>query len=338
MYCFLDPSRENHSQNLGHFSLSDLVGISPQMVDIKETIIKIAPRKANVLILGESGTGKELVAQAIHYLSNRRFGPLIKVNCAAIPESLFEAELFGYEEGAFTGAKKNGYPGKFLLSHQGTFFLDEIGELPLPLQAKLLRVLQEKTIEPLGSTKSISIDTRIIAATNANLSDLVKYGKFRADLYYRLNVVAIHLPALRERKEDLPLLINYFIKKFNREYGMQIKGITKEVLDIFMHYTWPGNIRELANVIETAFNFADGELITVNDLPQSLQWPSSQNPGSLRTLFGTASLNDILDNIEKNYIVYALQICQGNKVKTAELLGISRPCLYKKLIKYGLEK
>ncbi|AVX31042.1 regulatory protein, Fis family [Carboxydocella thermautotrophica] len=338
MYCFLDPSRENHSQNLGHFSLSDLVGISPQMVDIKETIIKIAPRKANVLILGESGTGKELVAQAIHYLSNRRFGPLIKVNCAAIPESLFEAELFGYEEGAFTGAKKNGYPGKFLLSHQGTFFLDEIGELPLPLQAKLLRVLQEKTIEPLGSTKSISIDTRIIAATNANLSDLVKYGKFRADLYYRLNVVAIHLPALRERKEDLPLLINYFIKKFNREYGMQIKGITKEVLDIFMHYTWPGNIRELANVIETAFNFADGELITVNDLPQSLQWPSSQNPSSLRTLFGTASLNDILDNIEKNYIVYALQICQGNKVKTAELLGISRPCLYKKLIKYGLEK
>lgn len=338
MYCFLDPSRENHSQNLGHFSLSDLVGISPQMVDIKETIIKIAPRKANVLILGESGTGKELVAQAIHYLSNRRFGPLIKVNCAAIPENLFEAELFGYEEGAFTGAKKNGYPGKFLLSHQGTFFLDEIAELPLPLQAKLLRVLQEKTIEPLGSTKSISIDTRIIAATNANLSDLVKYGKFRADLYYRLNVVAIHLPALRERKEDLPLLINYFIKKFNREYGMQIKGITKEVLDIFMHYTWPGNIRELANVIETAFNFADGELITVNDLPQSLQWPSSQNPGSLRTLFGTASLNDILDNIEKNYIMYALQICQGNKVKTAELLGISRPCLYKKLIKYGLEK
>lgn len=338
MYCFLDPSRENHGQNLGHFSLTDIVGISPQMVNIKETIAKIAPRKANVLILGETGTGKELVAQAVHFLSNRRFGPLVKVNCAAIPENLFEAELFGYEEGAFTGARKSGFPGKFLMSHQGTIFLDEIGELPLSLQAKLLRVIQEKTIEPLGSTKSISVDTRIIAATNNNLAELVKYGKFRSDLFYRLNVVVIHLPALRERKEDLPLLINYFINKFNREYSMQIKGVTKEVMKIFLQYSWPGNIRELANVLETAFNFAEGDLITSKDLPQTLQWPTTCNNSKQRTFFGTASLTDLLENIEKNYILYALETCQGNKVKTAELLGISRPCLYKKLVKYGLEK
>lgn len=324
-----------------------IIGQSQQIIELKETVRKIANRNSTVLIRGESGTGKELLAKAVHMSSNRRFGPFIKLNCAAIPENLLESELFGYVEGAFTGAKKGGQIGKFELADKGTLFLDEIGDMPAAMQAKLLRVLQEREVEPLGSGQPKRIDVRIVAATNVNLEEAIQAGKFRQDLYYRLNVINLYLPSLRERVEDLPLLVNSFMKKFNMEFGLEVTGIHPEVMKVFADYTWPGNIRELENVMERIFNIIDDSLITVNHLPlylvnngnndsntQQVPQLNMQNIVNNKAIDNT--LFNIVEKTEKEAIMQALKLSGGNKASAANILGISRQGLYKKLDKYGL--
>ncbi|MHB8984252.1 MAG: sigma-54 interaction domain-containing protein [Carboxydocellales bacterium] len=345
---------------VARYSLEQIIGNSVQLVDLKETVMKVAPRKSNILIRGESGTGKELLAHAVHSYSNRRFGPFVKVNCAAIPENLLESELFGYEDGAFTGTRKGGQIGKFELAHKGTIFLDEIGEMSPTMQAKLLRVIQEKVVERLGGGLPRSVDMRIVAATNVNLEELIKYAKFRADLYYRLNVVTLTMPPLRERKEDIDDLVSYFIEKYNHEFGLNILGITPQVRNLFNRYSWPGNIRELENVIERAFNLVDGQyilpkhlqehfieqlnwevpiedefpqIVDFNDINNSAQKKSDEH----KTMFGDKTLTDVMDQMEKELIIQALSYSNGIKARAAKLLGISRPNLYKKMIKYKLD-
>jgi transcriptional regulator with GAF, ATPase, and Fis domain len=246
-----------------------VLGVSPRMKEIARLLELVAPSEATVLLLGETGTGKELVAQAIH-LNSRRQGPFIVVNCAALPETLLESELFGHEKGAFTGAtaKKE---GRFLLAHQGTLFLDEIGELQPSTQAKILRVLQSRAFEPLGSTRPLKVDVRIIAATNRNLETMVQQGTFRDDLYYRLHVFPITLPPLRERLDDLPLLTDFFLKRFQEKYHCPVKRLSPEALQAFRRYSWPGNIRELENTLERGIILCQGEALTPSDLPPQLQ-------------------------------------------------------------------
>jgi len=238
------------------YSLDQIIGNSAKIKKMKEMIVKAAQTKSTVLIFGETGTGKELVAHAIHQQSRRNYQPFVRVNCAAIPGELLESELFGYEEGAFTGAKRGGKVGKFELANFGTLLLDEINQMPLYMQSKLLRVIQEKEIERLGGNRPIEIDVRRIFTTNQNLAELVQQNKFREDLYYRINVVSIDIPPLRERIEDIPMLVRFFIAKINKELGLSISGIDKKVLKLFMAYDWPGNIRELENAIERAANLA----------------------------------------------------------------------------------
>lgn len=326
------------------FTADQIMGTSPQMLDLKETIYKVSPRNSTILITGESGTGKELFAQAVHAASLRRYGPLTKINCAAIPESLMESEFFGYEEGAFTGGKKGGQKGKLELAHGGTVFFDEIGELSFPLQAKLLRFLQEREIHKLGSDRTVTVDVRVLAATNVHLEQYVKYKKFRDDLYYRLNVVNLLIPPLRERREDIPDLVKHFIEKFNRIFSMKVREVDQEVLRIFLRYPWPGNVRELENIIERAFNVIEGDIIALKHLPARLAGnrecqdrgkPKKQSSERLRIEEG-ATLTDILDDTERMVIKEALGLSGGNKSKAAKLLGITRPCLYKKMVKYEL--
>lgn len=326
------------------FTADQIMGTSPQMLDLKETIYKVAPRNSTILITGESGTGKELFAHAVHAASLRRYGPFIKINCAAIPDNLMESELFGYEEGAFTGGKKGGLKGKLELAHGGTVFFDEIGELSFPLQAKLLRFLQEREIHKLGSDRTFTVDVRVLAATNVHLEQYVKYKKFRYDLYYRLNVVNLLIPPLRERREDIPDLVKHFIEKFNRSFDMKVQGVDQEVLRVFLRYPWPGNVRELENVIERAFNVLEGNLILFNHLPARLAGnrehpergkPRTHDNGRLRIEEG-ATLTEILDETERMVIKESLALSGGNKSKAAKLLGVTRPCLYKKMIKYEL--
>lgn len=340
--------KTNLRQGTGiQYTVDNIIGSSPQMIDLKETLLKVAPRNSNVLVTGESGTGKELFAQAIHAASLRRSGPFIKVNCAAIPENLLESEFFGYEEGAFTGSRKGGQEGKLELANGGTVFLDEIGELPFALQAKLLRFIQDKEIQKLGSGETILSDARVVAATNVNLEQLVKYKKFREDLYYRLNVVNLAIPPLRERKEDIPELVEKFIQKFNRLFNFKVTGISPEVQSIFQKYTWAGNVRELENIIERAFNVLEGNKILTVHLPPNLSVLSDSTRNYVQNdyvpagnfsaaLLSGQSLETVMDQTEKMVILQALMICQGNKAKTAQLLRISRPGLYKKLIKFGL--
>ena len=313
------------------FTENKIIGNHPSIVRLKEIIKKIAPYNTTVLIRGESGTGKELVAHALHVESGRS-GSFIKVNCAAIPENLFEAELFGYVEGAFTGAKKGGQIGKFELANNGTIFLDEIGDMPLAMQAKLLRVLQEKEVERLGDRKTRKINVRVIAATNQNLEELIKKKKFREDLYYRLNVISLYVPALRERIEDLPLLIKYFIEKFNKEYGTNVTGISPEVMEIFMNYSWPGNIRELENVLERCFNLVEGKVIEKKYLPPYILGEELKN----KEFPIGQSLTNLLEAYEKELIKAALLKAKGNKSKAANLLGISRQWLHKRLKYFNL--
>lgn len=343
-------SRGKKKGSSGHgfsvkYTVDNILGSSPQMIDLKETLLKIAPRNSNVLITGESGTGKELFAQAIHAASLRRSGPFVKINCAAIPENLLESEFFGYEEGAFTGSKKGGQSGKLELANKGTVFLDEIGELPFSLQAKLLRFIQDREIQKLGSEETFISDVRIVAATNVNLEQLVKYRKFREDLYYRLNVVNLNIPPLRERREDIVELVDHFIKKFNRSFKFKVAGISPEVKNILHRYTWPGNVRELENVIERAFNMLEGNVILPSHLPSSLlnqavfdgekidHHPMANIASALNK---GQTLEEIMDQMEKLVILQALMISRGNKAKTAQLLNISRPGLYKKMVKLGL--
>ncbi|KKM11899.1 Fis family transcriptional regulator [Clostridiales bacterium PH28_bin88] len=316
------------------YGLENIIGDSDAMAKLKETARRVAQSSSTVLIRGETGTGKELIAHALHMESSRRFGPFIKVNCAAIPENLLESELFGYEEGAFTGAKKGGQVGKFELADRGSIFLDEIGDLSMALQAKLLRVLQEKEIERLGGSKTRKVDVRVIAATNKNLEDLIRRNKFREDLFYRLNVVNLNIPPLRERREDLPALVQHFISKYNQEFGLKVTGLAPAPWNLFRTYHWPGNVRELENVIERAFNVVEGNVILVQDLPAYL----SKFTHSGKILAKQQTLHSLLEQTEKAAIKEALSITQGNKVQAARLLGISRAWIYQKITKYHLEE
>lgn len=319
-------------------TFDDIVGASPALQKVKREAQKIAISDSTVLILGESGTGKELFARAIHAASPRRNRPFVAINCGAIPENLLESELFGYEEGAFSGARRGGKPGKFELADGGTIFLDEIGNMSLYLQAKLLRVLQERTIDRVGGTTPIRVDVRVIAATNSDLEDMVKKGQFRADLYYRLSVIPLVIPPLRERREDIPLLLEHYLNRFNALLGKNITGFSKEALELCQNYDWPGNVRELANAVEYAVNLEEGSVITVASLPERIQ--GSKEKTSVFAQHDNDRLCSLVE-LEKEAIVRALRKfgwSEEGKYQAAKALGISRATLYRKLKKYGLKK
>ena len=315
------------------YSFEDIIGSSQEINKVKIMAARVARTDSNVLIYGESGTGKELFAHAIHSASKRAAAPFIKVNCAAIPAQLLESELFGYEEGAFTGAKKGGKKGKFELANNGTILLDEIGYMPMDMQVKLLRVIQEKEIERVGGNVVKNIDFRIIASTNKNLEESIKHSEFREDLFYRLDVMKITIPPLRERREDIVDLSNYLMKKVASKLGIYAEGISKDAMSYLHNYNWPGNIRELENVIERALNLMDSELsITTEQLPDRI----SKNEKKYFDR-GTSDLKEIIEVVEKEIIAEKLKINSGNKNKTAKQLGISRVGLYKKIEKYNLD-
>jgi DNA-binding NtrC family response regulator len=308
------------------YSFYQILGKSKSIQAVFDLIRRVADSPTNVLITGESGTGKELVAKAIHYNSDRKDAPFIPVNCAAIPEQLLESELFGHMRGAFTDAKMD-KRGLFEEAQKGTLFLDEISELPLMLQAKILRAIQEKEIRRVGATKPISVDVRIIAATNLNLGEEVKSRRFREDLYYRLNVIELKLPPLRERREDIPLLVEAFLKKCGEVRGKEVKGVGEAALAMLMDYAWPGNVRELENVIERAVTLTRGEKISSDDLPAAVQGAR----GDRRVLDEAAERTLPLHELEKEYIKKVLEKTGGNKYQAAHALGIDRKTLYRKL-------
>ena len=311
-----------------------IIGSSPAMQEVYKTIGRVAASTATVLIRGESGTGKELVAQAIHFNSNRHQGPLVKLNCAALPESLLESELFGHERGAFTGAVGR-KTGLFELAHGGTIFLDEIGEISPATQAKLLRVLQEKEIQRVGGTETLKIDVRIVAATNKNLERAVKEGAFREDLFFRLNVVPIFLPPLRERKEDIPLLAQYFLSKYSREFDKPVTGVSPEAIRLLNNYAWPGNIRELENVCERAVIMAQGPFILPEHIPMGIQ--TEQLGIDLEVTRSRLPLKEIVADIERQVILRVLEETNWNRTMAAESLGLNRRSLYAKMKEYGIE-
>lgn len=352
-------------------TLDDIIGTSEEIQNVKRITRKAARTSATVLISGESGTGKEMFAKSIHHLSPFSNGPFISVNCGAIPEHLFESELFGYEEGAFTGAKKGGKPGKFELANNGTIFLDELGEMPSMMQTKLLRVLQEKEVDRVGGLKKYPINIRIIAATNRNLLQMVYDGEFREDLYYRLNIIQIHIPPLRERKKDIPILMAYYLKELCDKYQIPRKSFTSEAVSVFMEYPWRGNIRELVNTIERLVTLVDGSSIDLLHLPkfmieetcslietprnviiteafesdihndrrvelnQHLVTVWSVMEDSKTTVISEAKLYG--DQKEKELILKALKTAGGNKSHAAKILGIHRTTLYQKFKKYGIQ-
>ena len=308
----------------------NIIGSSKAMQDIYLHIDKVCQTNITVLILGESGVGKERIAHAIHYHSKRSAMPFIKVNCAALPESLIESELFGHEKGAFTGATAF-RKGRFEMADKGTLFLDEIGELSPVLQTKLLRVLQEKEFERVGGNKTLKVDVRIIAATNRNLETLMQEGKFREDLYYRLNVFPILVPPLRERKTDIMLLVNFFIEKYAQELGKEVTGISPTAIDLLMDYGWPGNVRELENCIERAIVLSMDHLIHSYYLPTSLQ-----KSGETSQTDRTGLLQEAITNVEREIIVEELNRCQGNMAKAARALGLTQRIMGLRVAKYGL--
>ncbi|PAB60513.1 sigma-54-dependent Fis family transcriptional regulator [Anaeromicrobium sediminis] len=314
----------------------EIVGKSKGMQEIYDIVNKVADKNVNVLVQGESGTGKELIVRAIHYNSKRYKGPFVKINCAAISKSILESELFGHEKGSFTGADKRRL-GKFELANKGTLFLDEVGEMDLDVQVKLLRIIQQQEFQRVGGSETIKIDVRIICATNVNLREAVDKGKFREDLYYRLNVISINTPPLRKHKEDIPLLINHFLKKIDNKFGYNNTKLTPNVLDIFMEYDWPGNVRELEHVLERASILSDGEYIRVHALPEYLQKVSDKLHISSENTFIKQSI-ETFDHVEKQLIMEALNQTSWNRTKAAEKLGITRRTLYNKVKKYNLEK
>ncbi len=319
------------------YTFNEIIGMSPQMKKLRSLAAQAARTSSTVLIQGESGTGKELLAHAIHNASPRRNEPFIKVNCAAIPESLMEAELFGYCEGAFTGAEKGGKPGKFELANGGSIFLDEVGDLQLSTQAKLLRVLQEFEVERLGGTRTIDVDVRVIAATNHDLKELIKKSGFRQDLFYRLNVVTIETPPLRERKEDIPYLTDYLIEKVSHKLKIPVRGISDEARELLINYDFPGNVRELENILERSLNFLgdEGGTIDIEHLPCLTQQVLMEvNP--LRKTAEVLTLAEIMSMAEKRAIIAALQATEGNRNEAARLLNIHRSLLYKKLNKHQI--
>jgi len=327
------------------FAFENIIGTSDRMKEVFTTIERIADTKTNLLISGESGTGKELVAKAVHFNSSRSSRPLVVINCGAIPDNLMESELFGHVKGSFTGAIAD-KKGLFEAAEGGTLFLDEIGELSLQMQVKLLRTLQERKVKRVGGVKEIDIDVRILAATNRNLEDEVRQGNFRDDLYFRVNVIQIVLPPLRERRADVPLLARHFLDKYNDEFGKRISGFTKETLRLLEQYDYPGNIRELENVIQRGVAFEQGEYITPSSLPKRVQGEGHQNEmadsethASLEDILkGEFNLDDYLDNVEQRIMVEVMKQTRGNVTEAAKKLGISFRAMRYKLSKYGVRK
>ena len=337
MYQVVKENRRLRDAVESQYRFGNIIGKSKKMQDIFDTIQKVAPSGATVLIEGESGTGKELVARSIHFNSPRREKPFVAVNCSALAESLLESELFGHEKGAFTGAVAT-KKGRFELADGGTLFLDEIGELSQNLQVKMLRVLQEKAFERVGGVRSISVDIRIIAATNKDLRQEMKAGRFREDLFYRLNVVHLSLPPLKARKEDIRLLVNHFIKKYasERKSAVPVAGVDQEVDRLFYDYSWPGNIRELENVIERVMILSPGEIIRVSELPKGFK-DNVYNTLHLEGIPADAKLYDTLAEIEKTMILRALKISNNVQSHAAALLGIGKSGLNQKIKKYNLD-
>lgn len=333
--CFRDieaipKAIRNYLRKERKITFDDILGKSQAILNAKKRAFQVASSDSSILITGESGTGKEMFARAIHYASARSSGPLISINCGAIPEGLLESELFGYEEGAFTGAKKGGKPGQFELANNGTLFLDEIGDMPLHLQVKLLRVIEEKQVQRVGGTKPIFVNARIIAATNKNLEKMISSGEFREDLFYRLNVIPLHIPPLRERPEDIETYLAHFIDKYNALLNKKIGYPTDEVIAILKNYSWPGNVRELENVIEYAINLETGPKISVSSLPEKLL--SSQHP--------LPSYSTKVKDLEKKVLIEAINKYKDKPDKVQHLcasLGISRSTLYRKLKQFNLK-
>mgnify|MGYP001618077853 FL=1 len=316
-----------------HIACKDFVANSESMLRIVETLEKVVPTKSNLLLLGESGTGKGLIAELIHCNSPRRDKPFISINCSAIPEGLLESELFGYKKGAFTGAVSDKL-GLIPLAHQGTLFLDEIGDMPVNLQAKLLKVLETGEVYPLGDTKHKSVDIRIISATNTDIENRLKEGKFRDDLYWRLNVIEIKIPPLRERRDDIEVLAKHFITKFSEEHNKDVKGIDQSVLPLLFEYSWPGNVRELGNVIERAVVLTEGNHITADDLPDKIKSIiSGKEP-----METSSNLRAYLSGYEKGLLLKIYNAHNKSKEETAKALGIDLATLYRKFKKYGIEE
>ncbi|UTF49566.1 sigma-54 dependent transcriptional regulator [Desulfomicrobium sp. ZS1] len=326
-------TRENRDlkKQINQLRETRIIGNSPEIRKVVELIEQVGPSEANVLILGESGTGKELVAQQLHEQSTRCKGPLVKVNCAALPENLLESELFGYVRGAFTGAAQD-KPGRFQLAGGGTLFLDEIGELPLTLQAKILRALQERIVEPLGGVTPVSIDVRFIAATNRDLPAMIAAGQFREDLYYRLNVLEIHIPPLRERSEDIPLLVDYLLDKLGRKNNRPIRTVSREFLDALGRHEWRGNVRELENVLERALILCRADTLDLRDLPDHLLASAPASRPAHQAQPGESPL----EAAERQALEETLRKYAGHRERTAQALGISRRTLQYRLKKYGL--
>ena len=321
-------NRELLNQLKKKYSFENIIGKSAPMKKVFEIVELVAPSRANVLIYGESGTGKEMIADAIHHNSPRRDKPYVKVHCAALPETLLESELFGHEKGAFTGAIMRKL-GRFELASLGTIFLDEIGEISLKTQVKLLRVIQEREFERVGGEHPVKVDVRIISATNKNLKEEIERGNFREDLYYRLDVVSIHVPPLRDKKDDIPLMVHKFIEDFSRENNKEIEGITNGALKSLMSYKWPGNVRELRNVIESIVVLTKSKVITEQDLPPDIL---SKDERSYLKLQAGVDLGEA----EKRLILFTLENTGGNKTKASEILRIGRKTLHRKLAEYGM--
>jgi two-component system response regulator PilR (NtrC family) len=334
--------RENRAlraQVSKRYGFGNIIGRSPGMRAVFEVIERVAPTRTSILVTGESGTGKELIARALHHNSPRADRPLITVNCGAIPESLIESELFGYVKGAFTGATSD-RKGMFAAADGGTIFLDEVGELPMHLQVKLLRVLQERTIRPVGATAEAAVDVRVVAATNQDLERAVRQGTFREDLYYRLNVIRVHIPPLRQRREDVVLIARHFLKRFCDEMGKGIVDFSPGALEVLMRYDFPGNVRELENLVERAVTFELSDRVTVASLPPHVAERTSEEDlgGALgRVPDGGMDLDAVMAEVEKRYLSQALRRTEGNRTEAAKLLGISFRSIRYKLDKFGLK-
>jgi two-component system response regulator AtoC len=325
-------NRRLHEQLNSRFGLDEIIGQSAAMQEVFDTIRQVAPTRATVLIQGESGTGKELVARAIHRLSPRNRGPFVAVHCAALSQNLLESELFGHEKGAFTGAVEQ-RRGRFELADGGTLFLDEIGEIDPSIQVKILRVLEERRFERVGGQETLEVDVRLVAATNRDLKKMVTDGKFREDLFYRLYVVVVQLPPLRERASDIPLLIDHFIKQFAQSHAKPVDGITSEAVELLSAYSWPGNVRELKNVIERMVVLSKGGKLSARDIPGGIKESGARPQGIL------AAADDLtLEEAEKRLIIRALRVHDGNVTKAAEQLGISRRTLHRKINQYRLKE
>jgi transcriptional regulator with PAS, ATPase and Fis domain len=313
------------------YTMDSIIGVSRAMTALKWQAIKAAATNLPVVIIGESGTGKELFAQAVHNASPRKFHPFVRVNCAAIPRELFESELFGYDKGAFTGARATGKPGKIELAHHGSLFLDEIGDLPLEMQPKLLRVLEEKDFERVGGTSLVKSDFRLLAATNHNLENMLAENRFRTDLFYRLNVITLQIPPLRERQEDILPIARHLLQQIGQDCGLAEVVLSSEAEAALRSYAWPGNVRELSNVLERAVHYAEHDRVDLSDLPRYLL-QKSKRPGTP----APEPLKHVQHSAEKDALRQALEAAEFNKVRAAQMLGIHRSLFYKKLKKYGL--